>query len=577
MKSIRSILIFIYSIVLIGVFGVVIIASLYFTHQSLSQMARTNLQSKLDGDLYSIKTQVNNEYGNLYWEDNMLYRENGDTLYSDFTLIDEMGESLEIVATIFVKEGEDFKRITTNIIKDDGDRAIDTFLGTDSSAYQPIMNSETFHGEASILGKDYLTVYDPIIKDDQVIGILFVGISQSRVEMIISDALTTYAEILGLLLLLLLGITIMITFIIANQITKPIKALSDVASSLSRGDLTAAPDEGLLNNQTEIGQFANQFNIMRNDLKNLIKDIKSLSDEMYTASENLANTSDTIAKSSSAVSNNVDEISKGASDQAHNTEKGTLDVAGLGGIVDHNARMMNEANETVQHLSIISNDGKRTLLELDETTSKSLEISDYIQSQFKHMEISSEKITAASELILSIAEQTNLLALNAAIEAARAGDAGKGFAVVAEEVRKLAESSRKSSEEIGIVIEELNTNTKKASDLVIQSANQLGKQNEVVNCTGDAFNNIYLVLNNLETSINTVDQNSQEMLNKKDQILDVMQNLAAIAEENAASSEEVSASVHQIMTDIQNIANASRSLNAISHSLHEQTSKFIVN
>lgn len=99
----------------------------------------------------------------------------GTILNNNFISLDTFTELSGAVATIFVKSGNDFVRVATSLKNEDGTRAIGTFLGKESPAYEPIINHKKYIGNARLFGKDYVTVYSPIEENGNVIGILFIG------------------------------------------------------------------------------------------------------------------------------------------------------------------------------------------------------------------------------------------------------------------------------------------------------------------------------------------------------------------------------------------------------------------
>jgi hypothetical protein len=95
---------------------------------------------------------------------------------NSFNAVDEVVKEHGGTATLFVKSGNDYVRVATNVKKDDGSRAIGTVLDPNGPVYPTIQKGEAYYGDATILGKPYVTGYDPI-KDasGNVVGIYYVG------------------------------------------------------------------------------------------------------------------------------------------------------------------------------------------------------------------------------------------------------------------------------------------------------------------------------------------------------------------------------------------------------------------
>lgn len=155
-----------------------------------------------------------------------------------------------------------------------------------------------------------------------------------------------------------------------------------------------------------------------------------------------------------------------------------------------------------------------------------------IQNKMKTLEHTSQQIHQIVSIVTSIAEQTNLLALNASIESARAGEHGKGFAVVAQEVRKLAEETKKSISNISTFIGDIQKQ--------IESVSALG--GEVATLTKDTADNMNNITSFFTNVLSITTENKQQtVLTKKelDKIADAMEQLSLRIEKMAHSSEEL--------------------------------------
>jgi len=577
MKSIKTKLIVSYSI-LISVLLVIIIVTGYLqSRDSMNNLGNSVLLSKLNGDINSMDDYVESFYQKLSYVDGTLVDADNKPVIGDFSLVDEMGKDLGDAVTIFAKEGDDYIRIATNILKDDGERAVGTLLGKDSKAYKPISNGDRYIGEASILGVNYITAYDPIFDEsNNVIGINFVGVEVDDIDERINEDLNKFVFVFLIIAVAALLIGVISSVVISSKIVKPIVATKEFAETLSAGDLTASISNVYLKDKTEIGGLIKSFVEMKESIASLVVNIIDLSNGTNETSNILLEASQSTTRAAEEVSLTVAEIADGANEQATNTERGTVDVTELGNIVNQNHELTSEIVLESKDIMTLSNEGLSNIKELSRTTDIVRESQEKLREGISKTNSSAERITEATEIIASISNQTNLLALNAAIEAARAGEAGKGFAVVADEIRKLAEQSQQSTITIAEVIEELKNNSDESVKITNDSHEALLEQIQSVNDTEDRFNKIYEAIEKFIESLERINLSSSEMNNMKNKVLDVMQSLSAIAEENAAGTEEVTATVDEISDSIGNISSIAEDLVKTAEELKENTNRFKV-
>ena len=100
----------------------------------------------------------------------------GGILNNNYDILDKFNNATKGgISTVFAKSGDNFLRVSTSVTKADGSRAVGTMLDKSGQAYKNIMNKERYIGVVNLFGRNYMSVYDPIIENNDVIGILFVG------------------------------------------------------------------------------------------------------------------------------------------------------------------------------------------------------------------------------------------------------------------------------------------------------------------------------------------------------------------------------------------------------------------
>jgi methyl-accepting chemotaxis protein len=375
-----------------------------------------------------------------------------------------------------------------------------------------------------------------------------------------SDAMsfvTEYMEnniFVSILLFCLVGIA---AYYISRRITVPIISVMKLMEKASQGDLTVSSS---FKSKTELGRLSASFNDMITNLRELVSKINQLGGMVNTSSRTLSETTTQTVQSIEEVSKAIGEVALGAGELASDAESGVTAVVKLSSDIETIAERITQSKEYSDRIYDSNVKGLEIMGQLETKTKESNKAGNDVAAIVDELNHKADEINMIVDTIMGISEQTNLLALNAAIEAARAGEAGRGFTVVAGEVKKLADNTSKSSNDVKDIIKAIQDDVKKTLETILISKAVSEEQGKAVEASRAVFVEISLGMKEIVNRINDIAEGLSHIKISNEKVVSVIENVSAVSEETAASTEEVSASVEE-----QNAA--SEQVGALAHDL----------
>ncbi|MBU8880863.1 methyl-accepting chemotaxis protein [Bacillus sp. FJAT-29790] len=362
-------------------------------------------------------------------------------------------------------------------------------------------------------------------------------------------------------------------YLIVRSITRPLNQLISVTEKVIDGDLTQKFE---VKNNDEISKLGISFNKMVASLQEVIRHVGEKADQLAASSQQLMASSEQNNQASEQVANAVEEVAAGTEKQTIMVKDGNDVIRGLNTEIEQ----IMKSSQTVTNTSIEAaevvikgNDAiqlsAKQMMNINETVNN---LGIVIQALGER----SGEIYQIIDVISDIASQTNLLALNAAIEAARAGEQGKGFAVVAEEVRKLAEQSAKSTENIRHLITSIQTDTDHAVTSMSKGTIEVEKGISLVKDAGEAFLQIQQFVDRVTTQIQEVSSSIQEITQEAEEVVQIVNGIEGIATNTTAEIQGVSAATEEQLASMQEIAASATSLAHMAEDLQYLIMKFKV-
>jgi len=326
---------------------------------------------------------------------------------------------------------------------------------------------------------------------------------------------------------------------IYRSVTSPLKKLISAADTIASGDLRV--DLSGASND-EMGNVQNSMQTMSGGLHGMVAELRVAATHLDENSRNLNHSADKVGESAEKQINTVTQTKVAMNQMLQVSTQMACDATAVSDAAGEMKKMAESGATTI----------KETASELDlfiiavEKSGKKIE----------SLGEKSEQISEIVELIKGVADQTNLLALNAAIEAARAGEMGRGFAVVADEVRSLAVRTTSATNDIGLMIKDMQAGVKVSVAGMLEEKQGVARVKEKTTKALTAIVSIASAVTKVTEMIQRMATASEEQSATAESVSRDMESMSSVASGLVAAVSEITAAIRSmngVISDLDHI------------------------